>query len=185
MKEKYRRPQISTVGLVAHYKLWAGLTTTGEVFDYSLNGNNGTVTNALPASPGFSFNGVGDDIDAGNIGAVKTCTFWMKPDGATQEIMQFASGEWIDMAGGTIAGNGAGVLLTFFVNGVASTFITNAVWNFVACTEAGLTADTVLLGEAFGIGNYTGFFGETMFFDRTLSAPDIKSIYELTKWRYQ
>ena len=59
-------PQVNTVGLVAHYKLWAGLTTTGEVFDYALNGSTGTVTGATPAYPGFLFDAVNDEINCGS-----------------------------------------------------------------------------------------------------------------------
>ncbi len=179
-------PQVNTVGLVAQYKLWAGLTSTASVFDYSLGGFTGTVagTDIAPAYPGFTFNGTDDKITLGNIGTVRTCAFWMKPSGATQEIMQFAGGEWIDMAGGTIAGNGAGVSLTFFVDGIAGTSIADGVWNFVACTEAGLTANNVILGEAFGVGFYTGVFGDAMFYDSALSVADIKNIFSLTRWRY-
>ena len=59
-------PQVNTVGLVAHYKLWAGLTTTGKVFDYALNGNEGAVTGATPAYPGFLFDAVDDEISCGS-----------------------------------------------------------------------------------------------------------------------
>lgn len=85
MKEKYRKQQISTVGLVAHYKLWAGLTTTATVFDYALNGNTGTVTNALPAYPGFIFDGVDDVISCGSgttidniFDATGTISIWLR-----------------------------------------------------------------------------------------------------------
>ena len=70
MKEKYRHPEPSSKGLIAHYKLWAGLQTAGTIFDYSLNGNTGTVkANSAPAYPGFSFDGVGDYITIGNAGS--------------------------------------------------------------------------------------------------------------------
>lgn len=47
--------EIPTKDLVAHYKLWAGFVSTSKVFDYSLNGNTGAVTSAIPAYPGFLF----------------------------------------------------------------------------------------------------------------------------------
>ena len=64
---------IDTVGLVAHYKLYAGFTTpvvagvsNGSVFDYSLNGNVGVIDKdnavTLPAYPGFSFDGADSKI---------------------------------------------------------------------------------------------------------------------------
>ena len=81
-------PQVNTVGLVAHYKLWAGLTTAGEVFDYALNGNTGTVTGAVPAYPGFSFDAVDDEINCGSDTSVDdiftgggTVSIWLQSDG--------------------------------------------------------------------------------------------------------
>lgn len=62
MKSRFLQPQVSTVGLIAHYKLWAGLMVTGKVFDYSLNGNIGTVSGALPKYPGFDFGDSSDHI---------------------------------------------------------------------------------------------------------------------------
>lgn len=86
MKEKYRKPQINTAGLVAHYKLWAGLTSTALVFDYSLNGNAGTVSGAVPAYPGFGFStntiacGSGSVIDNLFAGG-GTISIWLFTDG--------------------------------------------------------------------------------------------------------
>ena len=71
MDKKYIEPQVNTVGLVAHYKLWAGLTSAASVFDYSLNGNDGTITasNIVPAYPGFTFAATANDrIDIGTLG---------------------------------------------------------------------------------------------------------------------
>ena len=59
---KYLQPQVNTVGLVAHWKLWAGFTSSVKVFDYSLNGNIGTVSGASPSYPGFTFDDASDNI---------------------------------------------------------------------------------------------------------------------------
>jgi len=64
-------PQVNTVGLIGHWKLWDGLMSTGLVFDYSLGGKGGTLfdTDApaaptlIPAYPGFDFDGVNDFIE--------------------------------------------------------------------------------------------------------------------------
>jgi len=64
-KVKYLHPQPRTgPNTVLHFKLWAGLTFTAKVFDYSLNSNIGTVTgtSCLPAYPGFDFDGSADYI---------------------------------------------------------------------------------------------------------------------------
>ena len=59
MRTKYIEPQVNTAGLVAHYKLNKGLTGTAQVFDYSPNGNVGTVSadGAFPQYPGIYFEG--------------------------------------------------------------------------------------------------------------------------------
>lgn len=68
MQLKFNKPQFSTLGMVAHYKLWAGLTTAAELFDYSLDGLAGTAmaTDIVPAYPGFVFNGSSSVITTGN-----------------------------------------------------------------------------------------------------------------------
>ena len=54
----YTKPKIDTAGIIAHYKL------DHSAFDYSLNGNDGTLagTDIAPAYPGYSFNGTDDHI---------------------------------------------------------------------------------------------------------------------------
>ena len=85
-------PQVNTVGLVAHYKLWAGLATTGQVFDYALNGNTGTVTGAAPAYPGFLF-ADGSRISCGSDSSIDdifdgggTFVGWLRPTGVGQGL---------------------------------------------------------------------------------------------------
>lgn len=84
-------PQVNTVGLVAHWKLWNGLMTTGLVFDYSLNGNDGTLVDTdtpitlIPTYPGFNFDGDNDYIDTGDtfqstFQGSFSISLWCKPD---------------------------------------------------------------------------------------------------------
>lgn len=52
----YLVPQVSTKGLLAHWKMWDGFATSTKVFDYSLNGNLGTTTMIDYGSyPGYLF----------------------------------------------------------------------------------------------------------------------------------
>ena len=88
LDHRYVRPQVNTVGVVAYFKLWAGLTSTGIVFDYALNGNQGTISNALPAYPGFSFDGTDDEINCGSDSSIDnifrgggTVSIWILSDG--------------------------------------------------------------------------------------------------------
>ncbi len=182
-------PQINTVGLVAHYKLWAGLTTTGEVFDYSLGGATGTVTGTdiAPTYPGFSFNGTDDFIDVGNQGgAIKTVAIWIKPttiigfdhfigfDGGTSFI--FIEDGSIDVGG--ITGD------TSYIDGIVNDMLTAGKWQLSSLTFDAVTASDLDIGRVEGQGLFTGKIGDTMFFDRVLSAVDVKNIYSVTRWRY-
>ena len=97
-------PQVNTVGLVAHYKLWAGLTSTASVFDYALNGNTGTVTGATPAYPGFLFDAVDDEIDCASGSSIDdifdggaTVSLWLLSSGRGQNNAGIAIGkaEWL------------------------------------------------------------------------------------------
>ena len=63
MQTKYIEPQVNTSGLVAHYKLQNGLTSSSSVHDYSNNGNAGTVTGAYALYPGFYFDATDDIIN--------------------------------------------------------------------------------------------------------------------------
>ncbi len=193
MQEKYRKPQISTVGLVAHYKLWAGLTTTGAVFDYSLNGLIGTLNGptVAPAYPGFFFDGAQDFIDIGSgPSSVKSVSVWIKQaDIAGNEFPIDLNGtDYISVVSGAVTVNGftAAVL---YVGGVLGTSGVTAIaadtWAYIVVTDT-----TASNATDFDIGRVTaslfeGIIGEVMLFDRVLSPADIKSIYELTKWRYQ
>lgn len=60
------RQQVNTVGLVAHYKMWDGLMTTGKIFDYTCRGHGGSLLDGdvtlFPTYPGFYFDGVDDYI---------------------------------------------------------------------------------------------------------------------------
>ncbi len=87
---KLTRPQIDTLGLAAYYKLWAGFKSAGTVFDYSLNGNDGIVTGATPAYPGFLFDGVDDRIaiaDSDSIEVIAiTMIGWIKLDSTWSNV---------------------------------------------------------------------------------------------------
>lgn len=63
-------PQVNTVGLIAHYKLWDGLMSIGlgKVFDYACHGHDGTIQDGadgslVPTFPGFYFDGADDYIE--------------------------------------------------------------------------------------------------------------------------
>lgn len=224
MKEKYRKPQISTAGLVARYKLWAGFTTTATVFDYALNGNTGTVTGAAPAYPGFLFGASDDEINCGSDSTIDnlfagggTFACWLLSSGrgennggsvvdkmgwqlfsvvdtTTLEFDQVFTGDNGEWQFSITAGVWQHIVIvydndlgannpTVYVNGV-SVNVTEiqAPGSDTATSDA---ASSLIIGDAANsLLSWDGRIGETLLFDRELSAADIKSIYELTRWRY-
>ncbi len=189
MRPEMLIPQISTVGLVAYYKLWAGLTTTASVFDYSLGGKSGTPTGTdiAPAYPGFSFNGTDDFIDVGNQGsAIKTVVMWIKPtttigtdycigfDGGTSFV--FIATASIDTEG--ITGDKS------YIDGVRSEDVTAGKWQLSALTFDAVTASDLDIGRVGGQGLFTGKIGDVMLSDVRLTAIEVKSMFELTRRRY-
>lgn len=191
MKEKYRRPQISTVGLVAHYKLWAGLTTTGEVFDYSFGGATGTVTGTdiAPAYPGFSLNNTDDFIDIGTgPSAVNTIVIWARIANAedTEYLIDLNGDDYLSIVTGTLTKTGfGGGGPTLYVNGVVATSVAEEEWVLLGSSDSvPQNASDLDIGRVGGQGWFNGSIGETMLFGRQLSAIDMKNLYELTRWRY-
>ncbi len=192
MTNRYRHPQISTVGLVAYYKLWSGLYDGTSVFDYSLNGFTGTPagTDIAPAYPGFSFNGTDDFIDVGSgPTSVKTVALWVnQADIAGNEYPIDLNGtDFISVASGAVTVNGFTAAL-LYVDGALGTSGVTAIaastWALIVVTDT-----TASNATDFDIGKETANFfegkvGEVMLFDRVLTPAEIKSIYELTKWRY-
>lgn len=63
-------PQVNTVGMIGHWKLWDGVMSGTAIFDYDLGGKVGTVTDTdapaaptlIPTYPGFDFDGANDYI---------------------------------------------------------------------------------------------------------------------------
>ena len=92
-------PNINSQNMVFYYKLWAGPTSPGKVFDYSLNDNLGTLvgTDIHPTYPGFRFNGTDDYIDTGSpfqsvFRGSFTVHIWIKPDDGQPLAGQFLCG---------------------------------------------------------------------------------------------
>ncbi|KKK85548.1 hypothetical protein LCGC14_2772190 [marine sediment metagenome] len=88
----YLLPQVSTKGLLAHWKMWDGLASANKVFDYSLNGNLGTTTMITYGSyPGHLFvNGsqinVGSDTTLDNLfDGGGSFSGWLNPTGKGQD----------------------------------------------------------------------------------------------------
>jgi hypothetical protein len=223
MLNRYRHPQINTVGLVAYYKLWAGLTSAANVFDYALKGFSGTPTGTdiAPAYPGFKFNGTDDYIDVGDISAnANTIFLWFKSDtqidntSTSECLMQIGSleNETILVGASTVFldneiisvlnndGGRSGYTSTTDVIAANEWHNLCCVWdgskyliyldavqkqNAVNATPSILTVDGLEIGrENDASGYFGGNLSDVMIFNVSKSAAEVKSLYELTKWRY-
>ena len=189
----YRHPEPSEQNLVAYYKLWAGLTGATTVFDYTLNGLVGTVTgtDCEPAYEGFSFNGTDDKIDVGTGPAsVKSLTIWMKVadiDGNEYPI-DLNGTDYLSIVSGAVTVNGFTGEILYVDAEVATSGVTAIAADTFAFIV--ITATTAANADNFDIGAggqawFEGKIGEVRLYSSVLTVPEIKSIYELTKWRYQ
>ncbi len=193
MDKKYLKPQFSTVGLVAYYKLFLGLTTTASVFDYALNGFAGIPfgTDIAPAYPGFAFNGTDDRIDfvSGSV-SVKTIIQWVRKDTPGEEgIIDLNGTDYITLDGTTLTLNGfAGGTNVRYVDGVTGSTTVSAEWGMIGVTSTtgrDASAGNMKIGTEASAGTFLkGSIGETMLFDRVLTADEILSIYNITRGRY-
>ena len=187
-------PQISTVGLVAHYKLWAGLTSTASVFDYSLGGKPGTPTGTdiAPAFPGFTCNGIDDFIDVGTgPTAVNSVLMWVKLTSiaSTEHILGLQTGIYLRVAIGAFQAPGfTGGTTILYNNGIATPAAVKAeTWHFVGVTDTvAKDASDFDIGRANpgAVAYMEGVVGDVFLFSRVLTAADVISIYSLTRWRY-
>lgn len=159
--------------------------TTDKVFDRAASKSLDVVT-AVPAYPGFTFNGVDSKVTIGNVGTIKTCMFWIKPNNLTQEIFQLQTIIYLEIIAGEIAANGRGFTpTTFFVDGVEGTTVVQDKWNFVAYNDSAAfsSADTVL-GTVNGVGFYDGEISKFITSTAILSAAQILSFYNYYKRFY-
>jgi hypothetical protein len=223
MKEKFRHPQFSTKGLVAYYKLWAGLTSTASVFDYSQRDFAGipTGTDIAPTYPGFKFNGTDDFIDVGNISAnANTVTLWFNSDTQIDKTSTFETAIHVGsnandriVFGASTATLTDEIITILNADGArsgytsASDIIAANEWHHLCCVWDGAkyliyldsiqkqnainAAPSLLVASGVEIGRqntsasyFGGSLADIAIFNISKSASEVKSIYELTKWRY-
>jgi hypothetical protein len=191
MEEKYRHTQFSTKGLVAYYKLFAGYTAGLTVHDYSGSGFTGTSTSSIVADkyPGMSFNGTHTIVIGTGPTDVKTISIWANPlsIAAIDEVIRLQVGIYISIATGVVTVTGiAGSSL--YVNGILGTSGVTTVeankWSHIAVTDASANNASVCAIGKNNTDPFEGTISDVALFDVEKTAAEIKSIYELTKWRY-
>lgn len=194
MKLRYLPPQMNTVGLVAHYKLQHSPMNSAEVFDYSLGGFEGALlgTDIAPAYPGFTFNGTDDFIGiVSGPASVNTVLLWINQAdiAAIETPFAISNTDFLTVETGTLTKNGfAGGTTVLYVDGVVATTVTASTWHLIGITDTvakdGSSGQMAIGRKFFPPAFFEGLIGETFLFDRVLSLADVKSIYELTRWRY-
>ena len=171
---------------MTYYKLWSGLFDGTRVFDY-VSGNKQT-TNSVPAYPGFVFDGIANSIGLSpGPTSVSTIAMWVNPDDIAghEFTITLSATDYLTIETGTLTKNGfAGGTTIRYVDGVAGSGVT-ANWHLIAITDTSAkSASSGTIGSRIGATFFAGRIGETMLFDRVLTPADMKSLYELTKWRY-
>lgn len=190
MKQRFVQQQVPTKGLVAYFKLWGKPTSATTVFGYGSGGFVGTLTGTDIAAvyPGFLLNGTDDYIDVGTgPSSVNTVLMWTKPDSVEDPSwpIDLNGTDFLKIENETLSAAGfAGGTAVLYVDGVASTDVVGIVWHLVGITDT-VAKDASDLDIGKETANFaSGTIGETMLFDRVLSAADIKSVFELTRERY-
>ncbi|GAG97990.1 unnamed protein product, partial [marine sediment metagenome] len=132
---KYLQPQVSTKGLLAHWKMWDGFASSGKVFDYALNANLGTTTMiSYGAYPGYLFVD-GSQINCGSDSTLDNLfdgggsfSGWLKPldQGQANAGRVFAKTNAANTAGVVLWCNASDTKLTF----IQSTTSTDGNWTF-------------------------------------------------------
>ncbi len=184
-------PQINTVGLVAYYKLCAGLTTANIIFDYSFGGFVGTPTGAFPVYPGFFFDGADDVIQVvTGPSSVSTIAMWIKPNATTsEEVIDLNLTDFIEITTGEVTPSGfAGGVTNPFVDGVSGAVAVTTDWNLIGLTDTlakdASTGDMLIGQTDTGANAFDGLIGEVWLFSDVKDDAYMRSLFEITRWRY-
>jgi hypothetical protein len=112
---------------------------------------------------------------------------WVKPDDIAGVDVPVGLNpiDWLTIVTGTLTKNGfAGGATVLYVDGIAGTGVTSN-WHLIGITDT-LAKNPLAfqLGATVGTVFFAGRIGESWTYDRVLTPADMKSVYELTKWRY-
>ena len=224
MKKKYIHQEVPTgPDTICHLKLY-----DGSAFDYSLNGNYGTLKGTAHYTyPGVDFDGDSDYIeiaDATMFSPVSTSmsiSAWIYLDEATgfPIVTKYGTNktEWVFDVGGAdeLAFQIFDDSETAFIGRLYNTALAEDTWLHVVGTyendasptsadiklylngakvddtddELGTFSEVENLGAPVWIGRASGNFANGKIDDviitkSVLSATEVRSIYELTRWRY-
>ena len=156
--------------------IYGATTTTG--YTSSPHGvvdpiNYGT----LKSGTALSFDGTNDKVVIGDVGNIKTVSFWVNADTATEQIIDLDGTQYITVSSNTLTLSGTWSSSIIYIDGAVSTTLSNDQWHHVAVTvTANIDADSVdfgIIGSDYGditLSNVT-------MFDTTLTSSQIQELY--------
>ena len=104
-------------------------------------------------------NGTTASILCGDVGVVRTLTFWAMPTTATEELVMLSAGKSIAVNAGAVTYTGIAASATY-VSGLLTTALSALSWQHVACVlSADCDADDLRIGTDgvdFGAGRIAG-----------------------------
>ena len=163
------------------------------VWDESQNSKNGTPTaSPVPKYPGFALvSGSSQYIDIGTgPTVVKTTAMWVKMDDITAHtdtVIDLNGTDYLTIVNGVLTANGfAAGTQVLYVDGVAAaTAITLAKWHHIGITDStGRDATDLDIGRkdaAYTDGTVAG----VRLYSTLLTPSQMKTLYDLERWRYQ
>ena len=188
-KQATTTPTVGTTGPetrggdpVAYWKFDDGTGTSAQ--DSSPNNNDGTITGAAwqtedmcVAGKCLKFNGSSDNVSVANtISGVQTVEFWVKPNTATNSLINLNWANTITATSSAITANGFSSP-TIYVNGKTGSTLTTNSWNHVAVTTATpINASNITIARV-GAGYTTGFLDDIKIYDYARTAAQIKADY--------
>lgn len=177
-------------GLVGYWTFDGKDTMNGFIRDSSTSLKNGNVFNISTTTfytPGelgqaVNFDGVDDYVDTGNVSSsVKTMSFWIRPNNINRSIINTNSSSGkVDISSGSISTTGY-TSPTVYVNSSVSSSVINGKWQHVVITSnTAFNADSVNIGRS-GSSYFSGAIDDVRFYNRVLSASEIRHLYSMGK----
>lgn len=126
----------------------------------------------------LSFDGADDYVDIGDTGIImKTVSFWIKPDSATEDIIDLDGGtHTVAISGGNVSASGF-ASPTIYVNTITNGTVTAGSWNHIMITtNTGITASNMDIGRI-GAGYFGGQVDEIRLYNYILTDVQIKTDY--------
>lgn len=187
-------PRPSDKGLVCHLPMYYGFNDNSTlVWDQSQNGKNGTASGSpVPLFPGFDLTaGSSQYVDVGTgPTSVNTVAMWVKMDDITANTdypIDLNGTDYLTIVNGVLTQNGfAGGTAVLYTDGVAAaTAISLATWHHIGITDTSAkNANDLDIGRE-GANYTSGVVADVRLYSGVLTAADMKTLYELTKWRFQ